>query len=77
MFEEYALAAPALADNGRYVAFVNLRIDVIEDRSVSKTLSNVPKFDQWGFHGPTTLYNERGCHMPPYPYGQSSGSKPL
>ena len=26
VFEEYALAPPALANNGRYVAFVNLRI---------------------------------------------------
>ena len=70
MFEEYALAAPALADNGRYVPFVNLRIDVIEDRSVSKTLSNVPKFDQWSFHGPTTLYNQRGYRMPLHLNGQ-------
>ena len=77
MFEEYALAAPALADNGRYVAFVNLRIDVIEDRSVSKTLSNVPKLDQRGFHGPTTLYNERGYHMPLTPMGNDQGPSPL
>ena len=77
MFEEYALAAPALADNGRYVAFVNLRIDVIEDRSVSKTLSNVPKFDQWGFHVPITLYNERGRHIPPTPMGNDQDPSPF
>ena len=45
MLEEYALACTAFADDGRYLAIMDLQIDLIEDRPVAKTLGNVFKFD--------------------------------
>ncbi len=45
MLDQDALARPALANDGRDMAVVNLQIDPIQDRPAAKTLRDILEFD--------------------------------
>jgi hypothetical protein len=52
MFQQNALAAAALPDNGRYLIFVDREVRLVENRLFIKALGDIPEFYQWYFHNP-------------------------
>ncbi len=51
MFEKYAFARATFPHDGRHVAIIDLKVDIVENRPVAEPLGDILEFDQCVFHG--------------------------